>query len=281
MYDFSSRIARKILFGFKMITNKNRERLFEIERNLYWGGCAGRKELIEKFGISAQQGTKDLKSYLAMNGEHVKFDHSQKSYLPTEDFKPILIKENISDFIEWGKDSTHMLELMTMPNRSTPIAVLRKVSQAIKNKQSVEIEYNSFSNPQGTRRRITPHSLVFTHLRYHVRAYCHRNNDYRDFVIGRIKDIGEFGEPALFKENDDHWNTLVFVKLGPHPKLVAAAKQLVEDDFCMENGEVQIPVKLALLGYFCKQFNLDKPVADSKPEEQQIVLLNPDMLSLV
>lgn len=57
----------------------------------------------------------------------------------------------------------------------------------------------SFSTPDGETRLIAPHTLIYTGMRWHVRAYCERNRDYRDFVLSRFRGI-----PELMDDLTDH-----------------------------------------------------------------------------
>jgi len=41
-------------------------------------------------------------------------------------------------------------------------------------------------------RLIEPHTLVYTGMRWHARAYCEKNGQYRDFVLSRLH-----GQPDL------------------------------------------------------------------------------------
>ena len=49
----------------------------------------------------------------------------------------------------------------------------------------------SFTTPDAETRLIAPHTLIYTGMRWHVRAYCEKNRDYRDFVLSRFRDMPE------------------------------------------------------------------------------------------
>jgi hypothetical protein len=48
--------------------------------------------------------------------------------------------------------------------------------------------------PEPVWRRMTPHAFGYDGFRWHVRAYCHLDNKFKDFLLPRILDIGELGE---------------------------------------------------------------------------------------
>lgn len=47
------------------------------------------------------------------------------------------------------------------------------------------------ATPEAEIRLIAPHTLVYSGMRWHVRAYCDKNHDYRDFVLSRFRGVRE------------------------------------------------------------------------------------------
>ncbi|WGO96852.1 WYL domain-containing protein [Saccharophagus degradans] len=255
-------------------------RLEEIDRQLYWAGSVGRTDLIARFGISPQQASADLKLYLDRLGTAVRFNGSIKRYVPTEKFQPEFIKPCIEDYISWAGEIGHAATIVPLPFRSANMSVLQPVTMAIHQRRSIEIRYRSLTTPEGTVRRITPHSIVFTGTRYHVRAFCHRSEEFRDFVLGRVIETYTFDDAGPGKDKDDAWNTLIIVRIGPHPELTVAQRTVIEADYAMTDGEAKIHIKQALLLYLLDQFNLFERESDRAATVQQIVLLNPEICQL-
>lgn len=56
----------------------------------------------------------------------------------------------------------------------------------------LETEYVSCNTPNVNLRLIEPHTLIYTGMRWRVRAYCEKNGQYRDFVLSRPR-----GQPDL------------------------------------------------------------------------------------
>lgn len=96
-----------------------------------------------------------------------------------------------------------------------PSEVLRPLLKACREGLRLETEYVSFATPVAETRLIAPHTLVYTGMRWHVRAYCEKNGAYRDFVLSRLRgepdvlDISEFS-----READTGWNTRVNVMVA-------------------------------------------------------------------
>ncbi len=81
------------------------------------------------------------------------------------------------------------------PKRDIDIKVLRKILDATREGVSVEIFYQSMNQarPEPIWRRITPHAFGYDGFRWHVRAYCHLENKFKDFLLPRILEVGEQG----------------------------------------------------------------------------------------
>lgn len=255
-----------------------RKRLEEIENRLYWVGSLSRSDLMGKFGISAQQASADIAQYQSLASGNIVFNRSSKQYEPTETFSPIFVKLSPTDYALWTASVGVPATDIPMPLRTAVLPSLQAISRAIHNKLSLEIEYQSLTTKKRSIRRITPHTIVNDGYRYHVRAYCHLKEDYRDFVLGRIYSAINPDKPGPSKEGDDAWNTLVILRLAPHPGLSTDQQKIIANDYSMDNGELQMRVRQAMLLYTLTQLRLDRFAEQRNPAEQQIVLLNPEVL---
>ena len=117
-------------------------------------------------------------------------------------------------------------------------------------------------------------------MRWHVRAYCEKNGDYRDFVLSRFR-----GEPELMDDVSEHtreadvaWNTEVSVIIEPDSRLKAEQRAIVEADYGMREGQLKIDTRGALVQYVLQRYQLDPTKVHAKPTAQQIVLGNLEQL---
>jgi predicted DNA-binding transcriptional regulator YafY len=151
--------------------------------------------------------------------------------------------------------------------------VLTALLRAIRERRGLRISYQSMSRTEPNSRAMTPHALAFDGFRWHVRAYCHTRNRFLDFVIARILKVEgeELAGPA--QEEDREWHTTVTLKLVPNPGLSEAKQRVVELDYGMAEGQLDLNCRQALLFYTLKQLGLDAN-AGERPEAQQIVLKN-------
>lgn len=266
------------------------QRLEFIEFRLFWGGAVNRSDLIQQFGVSVPQASNDLTAYRQVAPENVSYDLSGKRYVPSATFQPKFLKPNpdrylaqlkaMSDGIldvadTWlgGQPDTGALPI---PNRRTDPLVLRAVLTAIRVKGAVHIEYQSTSpeNPDPIWRWITPHAFGFDGLRWHVRAFCHRDSRFKDFILGRCLAVGAQGAAALGAEQDWQWQTFFEVVLHPNPALADGQRRAVALDYNMIDGRIAIPVRFALLYYFNKRLRLDVAEQFDKPRERPVVVAN-------
>ncbi|KPL95160.1 MULTISPECIES: helix-turn-helix transcriptional regulator [Vibrio] len=260
-----------------------------IEVIALWEGRLTTNHLIKNFGIGRQQASKDINTYLTdvVPGNLV-YDKQLKGYKPSDSFIPKLTSGHADEYLhilsrsedmtvtfnelDMGFENTTMVRPVT---RNITPEILRPLVQAIREKKRVDLSYTSLKNGEEVERIISPHTLVCTPLRWHVRAYCEHSEDYRDFVLSRIR-----GVPALEtkkikgKEQDGLWNTHLSIKLIPDSRLTEAQAEVIAHDYGMEKGTLVIPTNAALVRYVLDAYNIDINVLNSNPKGQQIILGN-------
>ena len=264
-----------------------RKRLQHLEFKLYWEGRVNRGDLTAEFGISIPQASVDFTKYQEMAPNNISYNSSAKYYVPTETFKQIFIEQSadayfstilcsptIENNVACGSD---FIGSVPNPSRVIDVDILRALVQAIKYKQIVSVDYRSFNNPQpGNTRLISPHAFGTDGLRWHVRAYCHTQSKFKDFVLGRIAEASITTETDVDISNDRKWFNYFDVVIGPDPKLNEAQKTLVAMDYGMTNFELKFKCRIALLYYLVKKLRLDRNDSERAGEEQQIVAINLD-----
>ena len=70
------------------------------------------------------------------------------------------------------------------------LSPFRNILQAVRNNQAIEIKYQSLSTnrPKPVWRWFTPHAFGFEGMRWHTRAFCHIDKQFKDFLLPRILD---------------------------------------------------------------------------------------------
>ena len=260
-----------------------------IETVAWWEGRLTTGHLIQSFGISRQQASKDINTYITEHApRNLTYDKQLKGYIPSKHFKPRFIDDSASAYLHLlyqnNERAPHIeglalayahTKVLEVPDRSIRPQILRPLLKACREGLRLETEYVSLANPEPEVRLIAPHTLVYTGMRWHVRAYCEKNGKYRDFVLSRLR-----GEPELLgkSENligDDHvWETAVNLVITPDQRLAAAQRAIFEADFGMLDGQLVIPSRQALVKYVLQRYQIDPKNLDPKPEAQQIVVKN-------
>ena len=264
-----------------------------IETVAWWEGRLTTNHLMQSFGISRQQASKDINSYINEYApRNLTYDKYLKGYVPSKVFKPLFIDDSASAYLHLlnqnHERAPHIdglalayahTEVLQVPDRSIRPEVLRPLLKACREGLRLETEYVSFATPVAETRLIAPHTLVYTGMRWHVRAYCEKNGAYRDFVLSRLRgepdvlDISEFS-----READTGWNTRVNVIIEPDQRLTAEQKRIIEIDYGMQNGQLIVPSRGALVQYVLQRFQIDANKVESKASAQQIVVANLDDL---
>lgn len=264
------------------------ERYHLIEVLACWQGRVNASDLQRFFGISRQSASGIIGAYQKHLPENLIYNASRKAYCPTPSFTPRFSSSHFDEYSQSlirAADIHHLPEITTgichleAPLRNLQPALVQPIIQAIREQQRLDIGYTSVSTPEYESRIISPHSLVFDGIRWHTRAYCEKNRDYRDFVLSRFSGDYEFEGKAIFgMEEDERWNTWLQLVIVPDPRLSASQRRIIELDYQMQNGARVISVRAALLLYLMHRMGLKH--YDSTPEAQQIII-EPDCLKRI
>ncbi len=264
-----------------------RYRLIEIVAQ--WEGRLTTNHLCNSFGIGRQQASKDINAYITdIAPGNLDYDRQLRGYKPTADFKPVLTSGTADEYLhvlDRNQDISHTFEgldlgaahteILQVPTRNVDPLILRAIIQACREQKRLEIAYLSLSNPIAEERIIDPHTLVFTGLRWHVRAYCEKNRSFRDFVLSRFRGSAEILDKALVSpEEDERWHTRIDIQLTPDTRLEDAQRAVIAADYGMENDVLKISTRASLVEYALQALNVDPRKIEAKPEAQQIVVKN-------
>ena len=264
-----------------------------IETLALWEGRLTTRHLCETFGIGRQQASKDINTYAREVGPgNLVYDKYLKGYKPTPAFSPKVTQGLADEYLHLMARNNELMnvfeslslnvaniDVLRVPVRDVSPATLRPIMQAARHPRRLEVDYVSIKNPDREGRIIVPHTLVFTGLRWHVRAWCEKNQDYRDFVLSRFR-----GEPDIMDDSphgvdqDTDWNTKVTIDVRPHPKLTEQQQAVVAADYGMQEGSLLITTRAKLVPYALKLLHLDPAELLNDPIAQQIVVNNRDAI---
>lgn len=263
-----------------------RQRFELIEWRVFWHGRVNRSDLEEFFGVSTPQASLDLRAYDEAAPNNIVYSVPEKAYVPTAEFKPKFYEVSADRYLRqldailngalspadtWFKSLPPAAVMQTIARRIQP-STLQAVLAAIPARKQLKIQYQSLTNTRW--RMIAPHALGFDGNRWHARAWCVEHREFRDFVLSRIRQIGEMGASDANPSYDLEWHTFVDFKIKAHPGLNETQRRTIELDFGMEDGLLVVPSRIALAFYLERRLNLDLSDEEISPERKQIILIN-------
>jgi hypothetical protein len=238
------------------------ERLRFIDSRLFWEARINRADLIEAFAISPAQAALDFRAYLERAGAGVVYDTRAKSYVTTDDYEPVFLQpdghEMLSEFAASGDPLTAALHKLERP---LDPRIAARVRRAARDSRRILISYQSFTRPAASKRWIAPGRLISDGERWHARAWCFEREQWRDFVLARIKAIYA-EEQAGELPADVAWQELVEVVLRPAEHLSPSQMAAVEREFGMKEGRLLVRLPRAMLIYARRRWDVDR--ADSR-----------------
>lgn len=264
------------------------QRLEFIEFRLFWEGHVNRSDLMDQFGVSVNQASTDLNRYIGFAPENMVYDKSARTYVRGSSFKPQFLQPDASRYLAQlrsvadgilDRDDSWIANLPSFASAPTPVrgvnpVTLRSVVGAIRRSEEIEVKYQSLSNPEPRWRWIAPHAIAFDGFRWHTRAFCLTDENFKDFLLSRILELRGSRDSEASAADDHDWHNEVTLEVGPHPDLSATQAKVIALDYGMRGGSAKIKVRRALLYYALRRLGLDTDPAARKPQDQQIVLLN-------
>lgn len=254
------------------LTQPQRDRLAFVELRVRFIGEIRRQDLVTRFGIQSAAASRDLALYKELAPGNIDYDTRGKSYVLGPDVHPIFDfpPERVLSWLTRGFGDGEPMQLKApftnavlaseSPSRLThpDLDVLASVTRAIHQACPLGIEYHSISSGH-TQREIVPFALIDNGLRWHVRAFDRQTQEFRDFVITRIK------RPVLMKDadvqphersdQDIQWTRIVELEIVPHPD--QPRPEITEMDYGMQGGVLRMKLRAATAGYILRKWSVD------------------------
>ncbi len=247
-----------------------------LELLVIWEGSIEAAAIKQYFQISTQLAGHVISKYKSLYPSNLKFNGAHENYQASDDFCAQHCLGSLDEYIALNENANTAIEMLATPMRKIEPKLVRPILKAIRDKLRLNIYYASVSSPDYTSRFIQPHNLVFDGLRWHVRAYCEKNNAYRDFVLSRFKGESAVlaGEAKFSVQQDELWNNILPLEIMPDARLDHNRKRIIAMDYDMHEqaGEFTkvIPVRAALIMYLMQRLRLDR--YHEKAEIQQIIV---------
>lgn len=270
----------------EQLTHQQRQAFHAIELIAQWEGRLNTGHLTKLLAITRQSASRLINDYKSRYPCNLSYNASLKCYQPLAGFRPTQASLDLESYMqlmaarlcesandEFGAFSVQRIS--SGHHKPSP-HIVRPIIQAIQHRLRLDVAYASITSPDFEERIICPHTLINDGHRWHVRAWCEKNQDFRDFVLTRIRDVFDAeGASPFGREQDQGWNTWVTFSIEPDPRLSEARKRIVAMDYGMSadvsgNLTREYRVRAALLIYWLQQLRVDR--YRERPEAQQIIL---------
>ncbi|MEM9617928.1 MAG: WYL domain-containing protein [Pseudomonadota bacterium] len=242
-----------------------------IEFCLNWEGAVGRKRLQDAFNISPQQATNDLNGYADLARGNMHYDPRKKSYIRSETFSEVLTSGDPHDYLDRlnsGIDGrtqddawisfSYSVSGIVPRRRKISSDVLREITKGIREQRVVKGDYISLSDEAPfEEKEFVPLALASDGHRWHARVYNVLKDRFSDYVLSRFRSASAEQSYVHEMKRDDDWFDTVDIRLGPNPTLDAARRNALEFEYEMQEGQVEITVKKAMLFYYLRHFGFN------------------------
>lgn len=276
-------------------TNKPRwgqaRRLAFIDLRLQYDGRINRSDLIAFFDISTPQASADFGLYQSLAPDNMAYDSRARVYSVQPGFRPMFGRSAATSYLdEIYRLARGVIEesesfvgfvpptgVVETPARAIDAIEVATLVQAIRDRTALRVRYQSMDHPTPLSLVLSPHAFGFDGLRWHVRAWCHTRNVFRDFAIARLEVSGVAADAATVgPESDSGWATHIPIVLVPHPKLSPNQRRVVMRDYGMSEGRLVLRCRKAMLFYTLRHLNLESLQVSDHPESQHVVIQNLD-----
>lgn len=270
-----------------------RQRLTLLWHILRWEGRLNRARLQELFGLGAVRASEWIREFRDKYPRLVAWDSKARSYFATSE----AYRSPANELSNQGNASSlaQYLAIVGLPHAAPDIKSSRSMwaafpdlsvphprifatlSEAIRVRNAVQITYRSMREPMPHHRVISPHSLIRAGRRWHVRAYCRTNQDFRDYALGRIAEVKLLADPVERQEQDDEaWMTQVRVRLVAHPDLSPEQEALIRLEYFDSTSARVVHCRGALVGYFIQDMRAATNMEIQHPPDYQLAIANLD-----
>lgn len=248
------------------LSHAQRDRLAFIELRLWFVGEIQRQDLVNRFGIQSAAATRDMALYREIAPTNISYDASGKRYVLAGAFSPVFDypATRVLTWLTQGFGDGEPAPLKSWVACETPSSItqpaldtLAAVTRAIHQKCPLRIVYHSVSSGR-SEREIAPFALIDTGLRWHVRAFDRKSQEFRDFVVTRIQ------APTLLEgmiqthersDEDIQWTRIVELELVPHPD--RPHPEITRMDYGMTDGVLKLRARAATAGYMLRKWSVD------------------------
>ncbi|MDD5299428.1 MAG: WYL domain-containing protein [Gallionella sp.] len=253
------------------------QRLRIMEGVLDWEGEIGNARVRKLFDLQPVQASRLLAEFRAQLGDQLIEDGRAKVLRlanPEQPCSKMLLDEYVRQTQIVDDPNTCIVDArVDLTDVRAPIfATLRKSAL---DQTGVLISYASMTNPAFSERIVFPHSIVHVGRRWHIRAWCAKRNEFRDFTLGRIKSAEPLTESTPHPIADDEaWNRIVQLRLIAHRHLSAEQQLVVRNEYFQGTMARRLSVRACLAQYIIQDLRAAINPGREVPPDYQMEVSN-------
>ena len=265
--------------SFKMSESSANQRLQShvLWALLRWEGELRNKRVREVLGLKIVQASRLLAHFAKEHIGAVNWRTEDRSWRVSRDATAISEAGGLEAYLSLTNGDPERVIIDARPDFFLPPpSILAPLTSAIRRNRQLLIRYRSMTTPNGRDRRIVPTAIVCLSQRWHVRAWCFERQEYRDFNLGRIAQVGE-PEPVEQKPpNDLEWDASVHLLIAPHRSLDPATANMISREYLAGQSVRRVKVRGVLAHYVLQEARVAIDAGRETPPAFLLELLNAD-----
>jgi len=252
-----------------------------IELLLLWEGRVSRGRMLELFEVHETVASRDIASFRQAYPGACSPLPSEKAYGRNPGMRPTLSAGNFAEYVNLIGGMRKGSLLAAVPICSAEVNATQisypdfsVLHRAIQNCSAIEFTYRSLNNPDPHSRTVQPHTLIQAGPRWHMRGWCARAEQFRDFNLGRMSDLRPCqGMGSLPNGSEDKlWNTICLVRLVPHNGLSTSQQRLVREEYMQGTAALRFQVRVPMVQYLIQAYRAAvDPLVQTAPEHLLMV----------
>lgn len=266
----------------KELPSQKSDRLRLMRGILAWEGSIGNTRVREMFGVGLIQASRMLREFRDNMANAVETATRTRLVVACRP-KDLKVDVSLEEYLAVAKNSEanravlvdHRIDMTRIPPHI--FAMLR---QAALTCAGVQIVYASMASPIPSPRTIFPHTLIQVGRRWHVRAWCEKREEFRDFNLGRIRDAKPIASKApRAKADDADWNRTLQLHFIPHRELSPDQQMMIREEFFRGTSGHRLTVRTCMAKYVIQDLRAAITPKTQLPPEFQLEVANADDLS--
>lgn len=260
------------------------DRISDLEAVLYWEGEIDNQRIRELLGVQPVWASRLMAELMKQMGKRAIKETSRSPLRLASGVAMKNTRRSLDDYLRIVRAQSAGDTFIEDTRLDLSVAfpdVFIAVIQAIKNKRGLNVVYRSMNDPNGSEREIFPHAIVRAPRRWHIRAWCAKRQQFRDFTLGRIASFKKIDEAALYTRIDDKdWNETISFYVLAHPGLNKDQQAMIAAEYFPGASARQLVVRRCLAGYIIQDLRLATDAEKQVPPEYQLFVPEANKLRL-